>query len=177
MQALLVDRNYMALSIISWQKAIKLLVKGKAEAIETKSKIIVRGILGAVSIPTILRLVVDIPWRAHRSRMRFTRRNVMIRDNYQCQYCGKKLGKGNKSTSTIDHVIPRTQGGPTNYTNCVACCKDCNSYKSGRTPEEAGMKLLTTPRKPSFLVLYKHYLTSSSPEEWSNYIIGYSHED
>ena len=173
-QALLVDRNYMALSIISWQKAIKLIVKGKAEAIETKSKIVIKGILGAVKIPTILRLVIDIPWRAHKSRMRFTRRNVMVRDDYRCQYCNKKLGKTN---GTIDHVIPKIQSGQTTYNNCVACCKECNHYKSGRTPEEAGMRLITMPTRPSFLILYKHYLNENSPEEWSDYIIGLKDED
>ena len=168
-RALLIDRNYMALSIISWKKAIKLIVKGKAESIETKTKININGGMNAFSLSTIIRLVVDIPWRAHKSRMKFSRRNIMIRDSHKCQYCEKRLGKSNH---TIDHVVPRARGGQTTYTNCVACCRDCNNRKGDRRLEESGMDLKITPKRPGFMVLYKHYLTEYSPEEWADYIIG-----
>lgn len=168
-KALLVDRNYMALSIITWKKAVSLLVRGKAEAIETGNTTAIGSGTGPFHLSSILRLVVDIPWRAHKSRMRFSRKNVMIRDNHECQYCGKRLGKTN---NTIDHVIPRAQRGETSYTNCVACCRECNNKKGDKTPQQAGMPLRTKPKKPGFLVMYRHYLDKHSPEEWSDYIIG-----
>lgn len=172
-RALLIDRNYMALSIIPWKKAVKLLVKGKAEPIHgDDSSIISIGTgAGAFDVPTIIRLVVTIPWRAHKSRMKFSRKNVMIRDSHECQYCGDKLGK---TGGTIDHVIPRAKGGQTSYTNCVACCRQCNNWKADKTPEEAGLTLRSKPKRPTFMVMYRHYLEQYYPEEWANYIIGYS---
>lgn len=81
----------------------------------------------------------------------YNRRTIYRRDNFRCQYCGKR-----KTTSelSLDHVIPRCQGGLTNWENIVVACTDCNSRKAGRTPKEAGMKLLRPPFKPkhNFLV-------------------------
>jgi 5-methylcytosine-specific restriction endonuclease McrA len=168
-RALLIDRNYMALSIIPWKKAVRLLVKGKAEPIETGNSTSVMTGSGAFSIPSIIRLVVTIPWKAHKSRMKFSRKNVMIRDNYLCQYCGIKLGK---QGGTIDHVIPRARGGQTTYSNCVASCKSCNNKKADKTLEQVGFKLREKPKRPGFITLYKHYLKEYSPEEWTDYIIG-----
>lgn len=167
-RALLIDKNYMALSIITWKKAVKLLAKGKVEFVDTVKQIVINRGINAFSISSILRLVVEIPWRAHQSRMRFSRRNLMIRDNHECQYCGIKLGK----SGTIDHVVPRARGGKTSYLNCVASCKLCNATKRDLTPEQAGMRLRGKPKKPSFLALYRRYLDQHSPKEWSDYIIG-----
>jgi len=161
----------MALSIIPWKKAVRLLVKGKAEPVETGSStaVIVGTGSGAFNIPSIIRLLVTIPWKAHKSRMKFSRKNVMIRDDHTCQYCGVKLGK---QGGTIDHVIPRARGGQTTYSNCVASCKSCNNKKADKTPEQAGLKLREKPKRPGFITLYKHYLKEYSPEEWTDYIIG-----
>jgi len=168
-RALLIDKNYMALSIIPWKKAVRLLVKGKAEPVYTDKYTSVKTGSGAFNVPSIIRLLVTIPWKAHMSRMKFSRKNVMIRDNYICQYCGITLGK---QGGTIDHVIPRARGGQTSYSNCVASCKSCNNKKADKTPEQAGLKLREKPKKPGFITLYKHYLKEYSPEEWSDYIIG-----
>ena len=172
-RALLVDKNYMALSIIPWRKAVKLLVKGKAEPVHGEIAEIMSVGTGesSYSIPSIIRLVVSIPWRAHKSRMKFSRKNVMVRDNNECQYCGVKLGK---TGGTIDHVMPRAKGGQTSYTNCVASCRACNNYKADRTPEGAGLKLRSKPKRPTFMVMYRHYLERYYPEEWADYIIGYA---
>lgn len=168
-RALLLDRNYMALSVVPWRKAVKLMVKGKAEPVAGSG--IVREVQSASSkfqVPSIIRLLVVVPWKAHMGRMKFSRKNVVIRDNSCCQYCGNKLGKG---SGTIDHVKPRSRGGKTDYLNCVLCCKSCNNIKADRTPEQSGMRLLQKPRKPTFMSLYRHHLTSP-PDEWCDYIIG-----
>ena len=170
-KALLLDMNYMALSVVSWKRAVKLMVKGKAEAVEATENpetTSVRHGSGMFRVPTIIRLLTVIPWKAHQGRLRFSRRNMMVRDNYNCQYCGNHVGK---NTATVDHVIPRSKGGKTDYLNCVTSCKSCNNKKGNRTPQEAGMQLLNKPKKPTFLVLYKHHLRNS-PEEWENFIIG-----
>ena len=129
-KALLLDKNYVALSLVPWQKAVKLMVKGKAEPVDGSN--IVRNVRGAESsfgVPSIIRLLVVIPWKAHMGRLKFSRKNVIVRDGSICQYCGIKIGK---SASTIDHVIPRSRGGKTDYFNCVTCCKSCNNKKSDK---------------------------------------------
>jgi 5-methylcytosine-specific restriction endonuclease McrA len=168
-RALLLDRNYMALSVVPWKKAVKLMVKGKAEPVAGSDT--VRQVKGAESdfdIPSIIRLLVVIPWKAHMGRMKFSRKNVLIRDAHKCQYCGIRVGK---AASTIDHVIPKSRGGKTDYANCVTCCKNCNNDKADRTPVEANIKLIQKPKKPTFLTLYRHFL-ENPPEEWCDYIIG-----
>jgi 5-methylcytosine-specific restriction endonuclease McrA len=77
-----------------------------------------------------------------RSIMAYSRRNLMKRDKYMCQYCGNKF---HPKDLTEEHVIPASRGGPSYWTNCVAACKTCNSRKGDMTPEEAGMTLLVRP--------------------------------
>ena len=77
----------------------------------------------------------------------FSRRNVAKRDHYTCQYCGSQPGG---DEITIDHVIPRSQGGASSWTNCVAACIRCNARKADRTPEQAGMQLLAVPFTPTY---------------------------
>jgi 5-methylcytosine-specific restriction endonuclease McrA len=167
-KALLLDRNYMALSLVSWKKAVKLLVKGKAEAVAGSGSIMgVKSVSGKFSVPSIVRLLVTTPWRAHSGRMKFSRKNVHIRDKNLCQYCGIKVGKN----ATIDHVIPKSKGGKTDYFNCVTSCKACNGEKADRTPEEVGMQLLNAPKRPTFMTLYRRFL-DNSPQAWRDYIIG-----
>ena len=168
---LLVDKNYMALSIISIKKTIKLLVKGKAEPIpvSTNNSIVITTSSGMFNVPSIIRLLITIPWKAHKSRMKFSRRNVMIRDEYKCKYCGVKLGKNG---GTIDHIIPKSRGGKTTYANCVASCKSCNNKKADKTLEQAGLKIDNKPKSPEFTMLYKQYLNDDLHSEWLDYIIG-----
>ena len=165
---LLIDKNYMALSIISWKKAAKLIFKGKAEPITGTEKHDVGVSEGKFSLSSIIRLLSIIPWRAHSSIMRFSRRNLMIRDKYHCQYCNIKVGK---YKGTIDHIIPKSKGGKTDYLNCVLACKECNLKKSDRTPEEANMPLIQRPRKPSFGTIYAARIEDYCPEEWNCYIM------
>jgi 5-methylcytosine-specific restriction endonuclease McrA len=166
--ALLLDRNYMAISVVPWQRAIKLTVKGKAEVVSEGQAEVTSGSGKRFKIPSIIRLLTVVPFRAYNGRLRFNRKNVLIRDGFECQYCSKHLGK---LSGTIDHIIPRSRGGASDYLNCIACCKECNNIKGDRTPEEAKLKLKKVPKKPSFLTLYKHYM-KNSPQEWSDYIIG-----
>jgi 5-methylcytosine-specific restriction endonuclease McrA len=81
----------------------------------------------------------------------FSRRNVARRDHYTCQYCGDQPGAG---AITIDHVVPRSRGGASCWTNCVAACDACNARKADRTPEQAGMRLRRRPARPEWKPLY-----------------------
>lgn len=77
----------------------------------------------------------------------FNRRNLYRRDDYACQYCGRQPGV---ERLTIDHVLPRSRGGPTSWENCVVACEPCNGHKADRTPQEAGMRLRVRPVRPSW---------------------------
>jgi len=99
-------------------------------------------------------------------KVNFSRRHIYKRDNYQCQYCGKRPGT---EELTIDHVVPRSQGGETSWTNCVLACMDCNVTKANRTPKQAGLKLLKEPVKPKF-TLFKAKSPNRMPQTWKNFI-------
>ncbi len=81
----------------------------------------------------------------------FSRRNVAKRDHFTCQYCGAQPGVGDL---TIDHILPRAQGGTSSWTNCVAACASCNARKADRTPDQAGMRLRKAPARPEWKPLY-----------------------
>jgi 5-methylcytosine-specific restriction endonuclease McrA len=164
--SLLLDKNYVALSIVPWKRAVKLIVTGKAEAVTENNSSKVPYASGLFTIPPVLRLLVTVPWKAHINRLRFGRKNMLIRDKYRCQYCGSKVGKD----ASIDHIIPKSRGGRTDYFNCVTSCYKCNNAKADMTPEEAGMTLIRKPAKPTFLALHKFNVSEKTPEEWRDYL-------
>ena len=95
----------------------------------------------------------------------FSRRNVFKRDRYTCQYCNQQPGG---DELTIDHVVPRAQGGESSWTNCVLACLDCNAHKADRTPEQAKMRLRKTPERPTWRPLYSEHV--GRLESWSKFI-------
>ena len=99
------------------------------------------------------------------ARVTFSRRNVFKRDHFACQYCGKQPGS---PELTIDHVVPRAQGGQSTWTNCVLACIDCNSKKADRTPQQAKMKLRKVPIQPVWKPLYAD--RAERIESWSKFI-------
>jgi 5-methylcytosine-specific restriction endonuclease McrA len=102
----------------------------------------------------------------HKLSLPLTRRTIMVRDNYTCQYCG---AQPLKADLTIDHVIPRVRGGATTWENVVCACKPCNLRKGPRTPAEANMQLCAEPGRPRYvaLVLLAH---NSAQQAWNKYI-------
>jgi 5-methylcytosine-specific restriction endonuclease McrA len=98
-------------------------------------------------------------------KVTFSRRNVFKRDKMMCQYCGKRPGT---EDLTIDHVVPRAQGGQSNWTNCVLACFDCNARKANRTPAQAKMKLLNEPVRPAWKPVYADRIQNF--ESWSKFI-------
>jgi 5-methylcytosine-specific restriction endonuclease McrA len=89
--------------------------------------------------------------RLPRTAVTFSRRNVAKRDHYTCQYCGAQPGA---ESITIDHVVPRSQGGTSSWTNCVAACEACNARKGDRTPDQARMRVRRRPVRPEWKPLY-----------------------
>lgn len=99
----------------------------------------------------------------------FSRRNVAKRDHFTCQYCGAQPGA---EDLTIDHVVPRSQGGQSSWTNCVAACVPCNARKADRTPEQAGMRLRKSPARPDWKPLYATAGPDQAPpvESWRKFL-------
>ncbi|MFO8101677.1 MAG: HNH endonuclease [Dehalococcoidia bacterium] len=99
-----------------------------------------------------------------RPHVKLTRHRVFSRDNYTCQYCGKQ-----SNDLTLDHVVPRYRGGEHSWHNVVSACKNCNQRKAGRTPAEAGMKLMRKPCEPSGGTSHLIY-PFNTPPEWQSYL-------
>jgi len=121
-------------------------MKGIART-EEKHEQIYRSARASMNIPSVIRLTeyVHIPFE----RKSLSRKNILLRDHNTCQYCGKVF---NPSDLTLDHVIPKSRGGSSNWDNLVACCKKCNNRKGNCLPEEAGMKLIKRPQSFSLHV-------------------------
>ncbi len=136
-QVLVLNASREPLHICSRRRAVVLMYKGKAVAIEHKGAEI-NGVAG----PSVIMLCdyVRIPY----TKVALNRSNVLHRDNYTCQYCGVK-----RNNLTLDHVLPRCRGGRDTWENLVAACNSCNERKGHRLPREAGMTLFRRPVRPN----------------------------
>lgn len=143
-RCLVLNASYEYLSIADrWIDALSLVIAGKATPIEHYPDV-VRSARASFHLPAVV--VMRYQVRPQRRRRLFdspSRSVVFIRDAFQCQYCGGRLSM---HTATRDHVIPRSRGGKDTLGNVVAACRSCNARKDDRTPQEAGMQLLSTPR-------------------------------
>lgn len=165
METLILTQGYIPHRIVDWRKAITMLVIGKVEVVESYDEVI-RSVSVSLRMPAVVRLVRGI--RYHDPKVRFSRINVLTRDGFRCQYCGEKLPA---HELTFDHVVPRSQGGKTSWTNIVTACRGCNADKGNRTPEQAGMKLLSTPVRPKALPLGMSGLSVQDlPDPWKSWV-------
>ena len=158
---LVLNRFWQAVHITTARRAICLLYGGRAKAIDpefstfdwdgwytlsidtTGSGDFVQGVNARILVPPVIQLLnFD---RVPRSRVKFTRANIYMRDRYRCQYCGHK---GKKSELNIDHLVPRSRGGGSTWENVVVACIPCNRLKANRLPEEAGMIPSRPPSRP-----------------------------
>jgi 5-methylcytosine-specific restriction endonuclease McrA len=162
-RVLVLNATYEPLSIISVQRAIVLLLKEKAELIESAEERL-HAAFTSLPVPLVIRLVyyVRIPRPV---TLAPTRRSVMARDNYTCQYCGASPGR---AALTLDHVLPRSRGGQTSWDNVVTACRACNVRKGDRTPEEAKMVLRRRPGRPNYLA-FLLLSGSTSRDVWGKY--------
>jgi len=161
---LVLNATYEPLNVVSVRRAVLLLLKEKAEVVEAADAWL-RSEQMALPVPLVIRLVyyVRIP---RRFSLPVSRRTVLARDHYTCQYCRTRLGKAHL---TLDHVLPRSRGGETIWENVVTACGPCNRRKGNRTPEEAAMPLLRQPRRPRYLALTL-LEGSGAPEVWNKYM-------
>ncbi|WP_437204327.1 HNH endonuclease [Planctomicrobium sp. SH664] len=189
---LALNRNFLAVHVISVKRAFCLLCKGLAEVIHVEGGVYcahsfeswkelselkialgekpdhedwIRSVNFDIQVPRVIRLLTYE--RVPRNTVKFNRRNIFLRDGHRCQYCGKRYSTPRLS---LDHVMPKSRGGGDTWENIVCACLKCNVDKGGRTPAEAGMKLLQKPIKPKRSPLLSRQLTLSKYESWRNFI-------
>ena len=187
---LVLNRNYMAVHVVNVRRAFVLLVRSLAEVIdvdegqyanydfdswleisqlrETLEEPLsdwVHAVNFRVQAPRVIRLLHydRVPGRT----VRFNRRNVFARDGNRCQYCGKRFPT---SELSLDHVVPRSQGGPATWDNIVCCCVSCNIRKGGRTPQQAGVKLIRKPERPKRSPLVSQKLLNPRYASWKAFL-------
>ena len=132
-QCIVLNADYSFLNVVNWKRAMCLLVKDKVKVLRYSARTIHTGEGHAVQVPLVIRLIKLIR-TVYRARVPFSKRNVLIRDGFKCAYC-----RTEDRRLTIDHLIPRSRGGKTDFDNCVAACKECNNKKGNQTPSESGM--------------------------------------
>lgn len=161
---LVLNASYEAINICNLKRAMKMIIKGVA-CMEEVSDQEIRSPSISMKIPLVIRLVnyVHIP----RCVVKFSRRNVFVRDAYICQYCHEKFPQ---SMLTLDHVIPRSRGGATVWENVATACKKCNIKKGDCTPREAHMFPKRSPKVPS-IISYLHLSRHLRYDEsWKKYL-------
>jgi len=159
-RALVLNATFEPLGIVSSRRAVLLVLDTKAELIHTTERVF-RAERVSVPEPSVVRLVryVKVPYNY---RVAVNRRTVFARDGAKCQYCGA-------SAENLDHVIPRSKGGPHSWENVVAACRPCNTRKEDRLPHEAGMVLRSTPVAPRHRVQLLA-LCGSTSDDWTDYL-------
>lgn len=125
----------------------------------------VRTVSFEIEVPKIVRLAFYEKYPERRAK--FNRRNIFARDANRCQYCGHRFPAGELS---IDHVVPRSQGGKTTWTNVVCACVACNKRKGGRTPEEASMRLIRRPVAPRRNPVIELKLRNKRYHSWKHFL-------
>ncbi len=167
--ALLLSSWYRPMRVVSWQVAVKLVYEERVETLASyEEKISSPSVTWR--IPAVIRHRRKTPRRSH--RVTFSRANVYLRDGHQCQYCGKVFSA---SDLTLDHVVPRSQGGPRTWDNIVTACRPCNGKKSNLSCDEAGMFPLKEPRLPTTLPLVpKRFGVPAIPSQWLPFLEGWA---
>jgi 5-methylcytosine-specific restriction endonuclease McrA len=150
--------------IVSWEESIQMLYLGKIEVLAEYEETVSSPSM-TINIPAVARLKRAIA--TQKRGVKFSRINVMTRDNFVCQYCAARKGMRDLN---YDHVVPRRLGGKTVWENIVTSCYPCNDRKGGRTPEQAGMKLLKAPYRPKTLPMTAPMADLSKiPAEWVDF--------
>lgn len=158
---LVLNQDYQPLSVCSVQRSIKLIFLEKAELLHDDPKKEVRTTRKSFQFPSVIRLrnYIRVPY----AKIVLSRRNVMRRDDFTCQYCGKRSGL------TIDHIVPKSRGGKDTWENLTTACDKCNVRKGNRTPKEANMALHNKPYRPIPITFFRDS-NGGVQEPWKPYL-------
>lgn len=164
-RTLLLNYTYEGLSFIDELEALVMVIVGKADLVAVWEGEKINSPSVSFDVPATIRLrkMVRRPLRSPK----FARRVLFNRDNWTCQYCGRDL---TSETATVDHVIPKSRGGRKTWKNCVTSCKPCNKRKANRTPDQAGIKLITQPHDPSSYHMSSRSLPNMWHESWTAFV-------
>ncbi|MCC7366697.1 MAG: HNH endonuclease [Dehalococcoidia bacterium] len=162
---LVLNQNYEPLNVCNVRRAMVLVLRGKAEVLET-GRHVIHTATTTFPLPSVIRLVNLI--RRPRPRIRLTRKEIFARDGWLCVYCGRAT-----KDLTLDHVLPRHRGGAHTWENLVSACKPCNHRKAGRTPQEARMDMHAQPHMPRVSIYYAFYPYLGTQLEWRKFVPGY----
>ncbi|PIQ97574.1 MAG: HNH endonuclease [Nitrospinae bacterium CG11_big_fil_rev_8_21_14_0_20_56_8] len=165
LKSLVLNYSYEPLQFCSAKHAIVMVLTGRAEGIECDGYV-VRSPSTHFKLPAVIRILKMVR-RNRKNRVAFSKKNILRRDNYTCQYCGDS-----DSTLTIDHIFPKSRGGIAEWRNVVVACKPCNLRKGNRTLAEADMKLICPPTQPDFQYMQFHVPPGpqSHVEIWQKYL-------
>ena len=172
MRTLVLTQGEQPHRIVSWERAVCMVVKTKVEVLRQYDEYIHFG-MDKLHVPAVVKLLRQVP-RVRRS-IRFGRMSVYLRDGFRCCYCNKRHPP---DKLTYDHVIPRDQwegdkAKLTDWENIVTCCWDDNQRKRNRTPAQAGMKLLRKPYRPTQLPPLPFFTPADAPAEWREWLAGF----
>ena len=159
---LVLNATYEPINVCTVRRAVVLLLKEKAEMIE-RAEWQLHSESTSLSRPVVIRLVSYVRIPRHSHRRKITRRAVFARDDWTCQYCGSR------SNLTVDHVIPRSKGGTSDWENIVASCAPCNRRKGDLLLRNSGMRLSRTPRRPNPNVFIQ-VASPTIPVAWQAYL-------
>jgi 5-methylcytosine-specific restriction endonuclease McrA len=162
---LVLNANFEPINICSTRRAIVLILNGKAQLL-LNGRGEIKTVTRSYPRPSIIRLEKMV--KRPRPRVRLTKREILRRDDFTCQYCGQR-----STQLTIDHIIPRRLGGMHSWTNLVAACPPCNHRKGGRTTEQAQMQLLRHPIEPPSTARYLFARHLGDNAEWVPFVEGW----
>lgn len=167
---LVLDHTWEPIGQITWKQAVLAVLGDRGQnvvVLEEYEDREVRSVTFSMKIPAVIQYMGNALKK--RKGIRFSKENVYMRDKGKCQYCNLPVPRPH---ATYDHVVPRTQGGKTRWENIVIACRDCNQKKGGRTPLQAGMRLVSEPVKPKSLpeTLRLTFTRENLPEQWRSYI-------
>lgn len=154
------DSQYLSYDFASWQQLSEV-----RSRMERHRHDWVRCVRYELAVPRIIRLLFYD--RLPRQEVKLNRRNIYARDRNRCQYCGRRFAT---SELSLDHVLPRSQGGGTSWANLVCCCVACNVRKGGRTPDQAHMRLIAEPVKPKRSPVVTLRLSSEKYASWRQFL-------
>lgn len=143
MDVLVLNAHWQAIDRVNWQDALTAVIAGRAEVVDHYEDWIVKSPSQAIKVPSIIRFFGKVFF--HKRSVRFNRNNVYLRDKGRCAYCSETVSR---KEFTFDHVLPRSQGGKTDWENIVVACFPCNQKKGGKSLSETRMSLKVTPKRP-----------------------------
>jgi 5-methylcytosine-specific restriction endonuclease McrA len=163
-EVLVLNSDYEPLNICNVRRAINLVLRGKVEVIHERH-LSLHSKSHSYRSPSVIRLTNYV--RRPRPQLKLSRKSILARDNYTCQYCGYS-----GVDLTVDHIVPKHSHGPTSWENLVCCCRKCNSKKGGKSSAQSGMHPKTLPRKPRYVpfISLTKFVTATENEEWRDYL-------